>query len=288
VKPSKYQPFRAWLEAHGYRESTARLSASEVALAERSYRERKPPEHTQASLRRYAAYLAAPGTASAGEFTAWVRANYVAAPVRKPGRRERKHVAESYHPEEWDKLREYLAHETQPEARVLQVQAATGLRIGDVLRLEWSELKRALRTRGLMQLEVKGGHKRAIPLDGALDAWRRLAEDWDGETERLAEWISPRGQHAAEGGFGAYRAVYDYLREAATLLGLTGRAHPHRLRRTVAVQALRVSKDIHNVKKLLGHANISSTERYVDEADHAGVVALQQQLNAPHRSPVGE
>jgi integrase len=152
----------------------------------------------------------------------------------------------------------------------------TGARIGDALRIRRSDLRASYRT-GIVEIEQKGGHVRRIPLEGARDVWDTLDERWkSGAT--VARWLCPESDAEAEGGGCAYKRVFRYLQAIGEELGLKGRIHLHRLRRTVATRALRRTRDIHLVSQLLGHANISSTQRYLTELREDEVGALQREL----------
>ncbi len=61
--------------------------------------------------------------------------------------------------------------------------------------------------------------------------------------------------------------VANLVRRAGTEAGVVGRHFPHRWRHTYATSLLRRGADIHVVQRLMGHANIATTTRYLHLSD---------------------
>lgn len=55
--------------------------------------------------------------------------------------------------------------------------------------------------------------------------------------------------------------------------------HPHRFRRTFATNLYRDGVDLLTIQRLMGHANISTTQRYIDTSDIAVDVAARRRCN---------
>jgi integrase len=202
---------------------------------------------------------------------------------------ERKKPAVSFSAQDWQRLRGALEQDESVEGAVLLVMVSTGIRIGDVLRVERAALKSALfGSSGLLEVVQKGGSRRMMPVAGAEDAWLRLREVCDrsakqsgvspSEIRTVAEAVCPASRWGATGGGGAYQRVNRHLRALAEQLQLQGRPHLHRMRRTVATNALALTKDVHLVSHLLGHKSVRTTERYVDEVREVEVAELQRRL----------
>ncbi len=190
---------------------------------------------------------------------------------------ERKKPAVSFLPEDWAAMRFELESRTEPEAAVLLVIAATGLRIGDVLGIEVRALKHAVKHKSVLELVQKGGRKRQLSVEGVYDVWERLSVTiTDGST--VAEWICPTSGWGSKGGGGAYQRCNRYLRSLAAELQIEGRPHLHRMRRTVATRALNKTHDIHLVSQLMGHKQITTTQQYTDELRAGEVSNLHAEL----------
>jgi len=196
---------------------------------------------------------------------------------RKLRAHERKKPAISFTPDDWGKLRAELQLRPEPEACVLLVIAATGLRIADVLAIEIAPLRSAVERDGVLDIVQKGGRKRQIPVAGAKTVWVGLLQRvTDGAT--VAAWICPASNWGSKGGGGAYQRCNRYLRALCAELDIDGTPHLHRMRRTVATRALAHTHDIHLVSQLMGHRKISSTQAYTDELRAGEVSDLHAEL----------
>jgi len=191
----------------------------------------------------------------------------------------------SFRDEDWQTLFDTLTADADPKARVLQLQMLTGSRVGDVLRIERVQLQEALEL-GVLAMRRKGGRVTNVSLDGAHAQWQALLDAWPTHAESVAQWVSPGSQLGAASGGGAYQAVNRYLKALGARLGVRGRVHLHRIRRTVAVHALVESGgNLQPVQQLLGHSTDDSTKHYVDEFNSRATAGLTkkllQKLNAP-------
>jgi integrase len=264
--------FEQWLIDKNYRPSTARKTVTALKAIRRDGLNGAPVE----PLRRYAAYVRDQG--AEGKFDKAVLALNLAPLRQLKEKPRRQQAARSFEPEDWSRLHVALWNDDSPEATVLLLQFSTGHRIGDILRVRKTDLSQAYRT-GRLQLERKGGSFIEVPIKGAQRAWDRLHKQWRGDTaETVADLVAPDGTWGAEAGGAAYKRVSRHLKRICEDLGLEGRAHTHRLRRTVGVRALGRTKDVHAVQQLLGHRSIQSTLGYVDELREDDVAELQQGL----------
>jgi integrase len=227
--------------------------------------------HKWASNGRVPAQLDARGTAFAAAIADWLHA------TNAPKRSGRKLQAVSLDERSWFHLQQQLAKDQSPEARVLLLEATTGHRIGDLLRLKRNQVEQALGT-GVLQMERKDGRIIQVPIDATRDQWESLYQAWPQQYKELSTWVAPRGTQGADAGGAAYTKCLRRLKALGAELGIKGRIHTHRLRRTVAVAALDASKDIKAVADLLGHKSVQSTEQYTDEFRRDEINALQQKI----------
>lgn len=199
--------------------------------------------------------------------------------ARRP-RRERE--ARALDDDAWSALCGALEHGVDPPTRVLRVMAATGLRVGDVLRITRAAALEGLRS-GRIPLELKGGRRWVVPLEGAPEAWRALLEALvRSRAPDVAHYVAPRlrTDPRVVGASGAYQAVRRTLQRVCADLGVREDVWTHRIRRTVGVLAYRQTTDVLAVRDLLGHASPKTTLVYLDEARVDRAAELQQKLAA--------
>jgi len=137
-----------------------------------------------------------------------------------------------------------------------------GLRIAEALALDIGDLPAAGGTASV-RVRGKGGKERLVPLLpavlAALAAWLLLHPD-----RRPAAPLFL----GARGGRLNARIAQRSLQEFRRLNGLPEHATPHALRHSFATHLLAGGADLRTIQELLGHASLSTTQRYtsVDEA----------------------
>jgi len=192
--------------------------------------------------------------------------------------------ARSLDDESWSALTAKLAEHPEPAARVLEVMSGTGLRVGDVLRVEVADLRESDRS-GAVRVVLKGGTETTLLREGAAEAWRKLSSACSGTTGIVADFVAPRGHGGATAGGAAYKRVQRLLHEVCAEAGITEAVWTHRIRRTVGVQAYRATEDTLAVRDLLQHRSVRTTEGYLSEARPDRVAALQRQIAERFRQP---
>ncbi len=298
--------FRDWLVAQDYAKQTAYIYDRAVRRVLQldipgSETWLLPSSDTDfAALRRYATYLekhdARPGKT---ELLAAVRALAEREPATQVSRRREAQARDrktsvSIQDDEWSAFCGSLDGLESREALALDVLATTGQRVGDLLAVERSALELAQKS-GRLRVTVKGGKFRILPWN---EAWANLWERWRADEKRakvepgwwptLGDWLvcrSVKRSKREQGGrdHAGYKRMQRALASAAVASGVSGRIHLHRLRRTVAVQAARVTKDLTLVQQLLGHSSMQTTARYLDEARPDELAELQGQVSARFR-----
>lgn len=140
------------------------------------------------------------------------------------------------------------------DVAVLTLLYGCGLRISEALSLRGRDapLPDTLRIRG------KGGKERVVPVlpaaREAVEAYREICP-YTLEEEGVL-FLGARGK-----ALGA-RAVQHTVERLRTTLGLPATATPHALRHSFATHLLEAGGDLRAIQELLGHASLSTTQRY--------------------------
>ncbi len=143
----------------------------------------------------------------------------------------------------------------------LELLYASGLRVGELVSLDWNDLDldgRVLRVLG------KGGKERMVPFGKpaaeALRAWRRAAASRPAPDARErdvdAVFLNSRGGRLTD------RSVRRLLDRYADSAQLPPGIHPHTLRHTFATHLLEGGADLRAIQELLGHSSLATTQKY--------------------------
>lgn len=281
--------FARWLIEEGYASTTQRTTLAELDATLRRVERGEPiPSRLGPIMRRVERYLEARGLGLDAGLARSLRGLEAAAKGSRVGgrkRKKRKNLAHGLSDAEWSALWTVVREDTADTARVLEAMMVSGLRVGDVLGIDREALRRGVE-HNVLRLRVKGGAERQIFTDPAPVTWKGLYELFKGlgsdEATNVASAICGDADATAAGC--AYYAVRRRLVTLGKRAGIEGRVHTHRLRRTVAVQALRHTGDLVAVQQLLGHSSIASTSRYVDEAQPERVAQLQREIGKRFRA----
>ena len=150
---------------------------------------------------------------------------------------------------------------------VLMLLYNTGLRVGELCVLNREDVRLPEEGWGVLQVVGKGRRLRRLPINrSAADPLLAYLADRDDEEPALFLNRS-RGRFSVRG---IALLVNRYLRAA----GITDRSGPHVLRHTFATHALRARPNLRAVQELLGHAWVTTTQRYT----HMEVEDLQDQV----------
>jgi integrase/recombinase XerC len=142
---------------------------------------------------------------------------------------------------------------------ILELLYASGLRVSELVSLDWSDLDLKAR---VLRVVGKGNKERMVPFgrpaQEALRAWR---DRW-GEVRRPGleagepVFLNARGARLSDR---SVRRILDrWVEVAATASGV----HPHTLRHTFATHLLEGGADLRSIQELLGHASLATTQRY--------------------------
>lgn len=159
----------------------------------------------------------------------------------------------------------------------LELLYAAGLRAAELVGLDLDDLdlgRRLVRVRG------KGGKERVVPFGRPAElalraylpdraAWRKAAAPADG-AEPL--FVNQRGGRLSD------RSLRRLLVAAVHLLASLHRLHPHTLRHAFATHLLEAGMDLRAIQELLGHASLSTTQRYT----HLDLAHLMETYRKAH------
>jgi integrase/recombinase XerC len=157
---------------------------------------------------------------------------------------------------------------------ILEFLYATGLRVGELAALDLDDVDHS---GGLVRVMGKGNKERIVPFGSkaksSLLAWLHASEPLrKRRADANALFLNLRGTRLTDR---SVRRILDRrLREAA----ITAHMSPHALRHTFATHMLGAGADLRAIQELLGHASLSTTQRYT----HVGVEALMAVYDKAH------
>jgi integrase/recombinase XerC len=142
---------------------------------------------------------------------------------------------------------------------ILEVLYSCGLRVSELVGLEWSDIDSAL---ALVRVRGKGGKERLVPIGekalAALAAYRAVIPD-----------LCPRRLHDERavylnrlGGRLTVRTVARIVDHYVLASGIATKASPHAVRHSFATHLLSAGADLRSIQELLGHASLSTTQKY--------------------------
>lgn len=160
------------------------------------------------------------------------------------------------------------------DAAVIELLYGAGLRISELCRLSLGDIDMK---QCWVRVLGKGRKERLVPFHeacaAALERWLvegrpALATEESGD----AVFLAARGKRVLDA---------ELRRRLATLgleVGARGRVHPHKLRHAFATHLLEGGADLRGIQELLGHASLSTTQRYT----HVDVARLARVYDAAH------
>ena len=161
----------------------------------------------------------------------------------------------------WQQKRDYA---------LLMLLYGCGLRISEALSLRADHLPLT----DWLQITGKGGKMRDIPiLEAVREAVQKAADSCP---------FQPHGEEAffrsARNAPLNARAVQRLVEKLRLQLGLPAHTTPHALRHAFATHLLAGGGDLRAIQQLLGHASLSTTQRYTD-VDEQGLIDIHKQIH---------
>lgn len=140
---------------------------------------------------------------------------------------------------------------------IFELLYGCGLRISELVGLDLQDLDL---TEGWMRVRGKGKKERQVPFAGsAAEALRRYLDARKAERDTPAVFTNYLGRRLTDRGA---RGIIDFYARA---LGADD-AHPHGFRHAYATHLLVAGADLRAIQELLGHAQLSTTQKYTQLA----------------------
>jgi integrase/recombinase XerC len=160
---------------------------------------------------------------------------------------------------------------------ILEVLYGSGLRVSELWGLDLGDVDLAV---GEARVLGKGRKERLVPLGGksidALRAWLLVRSEVVHPKRRTQDpralFLSPRGARLG------IRAVQKLVRTYGVLGAGRADLHPHALRHTCATHMLGGGADLRAIQEMLGHASLSTTQRYT----HVSIEHLMKVYDQAH------
>ncbi|MEE8166599.1 MAG: tyrosine-type recombinase/integrase, partial [Myxococcota bacterium] len=144
---------------------------------------------------------------------------------------------------------------------LVELLYGTGIRIGELVALKVRDLELTARE---IRVMGKGRKERIVPIPEqariVLKAWLDLRRHPGVLSEPLFISLRPRREEKPRRL--AAREARRILGERALGADLSERVHPHRLRHSYATHLLDMGADLREIQELLGHASLSTTQKY--------------------------
>lgn len=141
----------------------------------------------------------------------------------------------------------------------LEVFYSSGVRVSELVGLNWADIDFQL---GILRVVGKGSKERIVPVgEIALQALR------DYGVEQRKKWrVACKGETPVflnnRGGRITTRSVARIVEKHLKQAGLQIKMGPHGLRHSFATHLLNSGADLRSIQELLGHASLSTTQRY--------------------------
>ncbi len=138
---------------------------------------------------------------------------------------------------------------------ILEMLYATGIRCAELVSLDLSDIDQAA---GMLRVLGKGRKERIVPYgrdaQAALDAYLPVRASWKPKSDALL--VNVRGKRLTD------RSVRATVSKRVLALASSKKISPHTLRHSFATHLLGRGADLRAIQELLGHASLSTTQRY--------------------------
>ena len=152
------------------------------------------------------------------------------------------------------------------DAAILELFYASGLRLSELCGLDVEDVNLPAK---MVRVLGKGGKQRIVPFNSAAaDAIRAYLKDREAIVGQVGR-VRPAGKRAGDplfvnyrGGRLTVRSVDRLVRRHVASFSERAGISPHALRHSFATHLLQRGADLRTIQELLGHARLSTTQRY--------------------------
>ena len=178
----------------------------------------------------------------------------------------KKRLPKAISPGEIDRLLQAPADESGPKSQrdlaLLEMLYASGMRVTELVSLNVADIEFDGHKHGKVSVKGKRASKeRQVPLDGQVINTLQTyinhgREQLIHDPNEPAMFLNNRGQRLTRQG------LWLIIKHYVEAVGISSEVTPHTLRHSFAAHKLSQGKSLQDIQKLLGHANISTTQVY--------------------------
>lgn len=139
-----------------------------------------------------------------------------------------------------------MGSEKARDKAILELLYGTGIRVGELTGLQFSHVNL---DDGWIRVRGKGKKERIVPMG-------------EKAREALRAYLAERGSASGDLFHLTSRTVQRIVKKSALQSGILKRTTPHTLRHSYATHLLEAGADLRGIQELLGHGNLSTTQRY--------------------------
>ena len=169
--------------------------------------------------------------------------------------------------------RSYAKEQLLRDLALAELLYGSGLRISEALRLDVNDVNA---NSGVVRVTGKGEKDRVVPLADtakeALNAWLSVRSSLDPTGQKNALFLGARGGRLNR------RQASRLIEDLCKRVGLPQAVSPHSLRHSFATHLLEAGADMRSVQELLGHARLTTTQRYT----HLTIAKLVEVYDKAH------
>ncbi len=138
---------------------------------------------------------------------------------------------------------------------VLELLYSSGIRVGELVGLNLNQLDLDL---GIVKVMGKGRKERIVPVGSkAIEALKAYLGERGALGGEGPLFVNPRGGRLTA------RTVGRLIKKYTKRSGIFRKVSPHTLRHSFATHLLDAGADIREIQEMLGHASLSTTQRYI-------------------------